>query len=122
MPTPNEFSNYQFRPNGNIAGGDASPTADAPTAPQSVYPDVVGYGFEESNKQCSGDKEGDPQRLADVTESSMGVFAELQQFLMTDLRTPGTRTAHPVETAPTSAPASLWQPQSGAEGDESIWP
>ena len=120
MPTPNDYEHYRFEPNTNVAGGDASPTADAAPAPQvpaGVYPNAAGYGFEDANKQFSSDKQGDPARLADATESSMSDFADLQQFLMTNLETAGSRIAHPVEKAKTPGPATPWKPQAGAEGE-----
>ena len=54
MPTPNDYSNFQFPPNQNTQGGDFSPTADAPPAPEvspGNYPNVGGGGYSDVNSQ-----------------------------------------------------------------------
>jgi hypothetical protein len=123
MPTPSDYGNFQFLPNQNTRGGDFSPTADAPPAPEvsaGAYPNVRNYGFDPINSQFtsrlefSTEAESTPEILDAQTEQSMASFADLQQHLMTTLDTPGTRVAHPVE--------QKWRPQSGAQSDESYWP
>jgi hypothetical protein len=106
MPTPNEFSNYQFQPNRNTAGGDASPTADAPAAPAvpaGEYPNAEGYGYDASNRQFSQDRSNEPQQLASETAANQSDFAELQQYLNNSLDTPGTRVCHD-QTKPWTPP------------------
>jgi len=112
MPTPNDFADYRFEPNRNAAGGDFSPVADAPGAPlvpAGTYPNAEGYGYDASNRQFSSDASGDPQALATQTAQNRKGCAELQQFLMTNFETAGSRICHPVE--------KLWQPPSGAVGE-----
>jgi len=61
MPTPNDFTNYQFPTNGNTTGGEFTQTADAPPAPEvpaGTYPNTAGSGYEPTNPQFSSDVSG----------------------------------------------------------------
>ena len=70
MPTPNDFSRYDFTPNGSTAVGEFGPVASpaqglsganpnaaglTPVAPppEPSYPNIRGYGFDPTNSQFS---------------------------------------------------------------------
>ena len=113
MPTPNEFTRFDFQPNRNTSGGDFSPNADAPVGPAvptGTYPNQSGYGYDPSNREFSSKLTGDPQELAKETSASMSAFSELQEYLNNSLDTAGCRVAHDRKKP--------WQPPAGAEGDK----
>lgn len=80
MPTPNDFSDYQFN----------SPDKSA-------------------DRQFSSDKADTPEAMAAETRDSQNAFAELQNFLMNNLETPGSRVCHYGDRP--------WTPPHGAEGE-----
>ena len=103
MPTPNDYTNFQFgqsksatRQEGNYGtSGDYGQTADAPPTPAvqpDDYPAVRSYGYDAGNTQFSRDKEWEPQAQAEQADGSS--FADLQQFLMNSPYTAGSRVCH----------------------------
>jgi hypothetical protein len=84
---------------------------EAPAVPEGSYPNVFNYGPDPNNRQFSNDRADTPQAMADETAGSQSKFAELQQFLMNNLETPGSRVCHPTEekwTPPTSDGQNKW--------------
>jgi len=88
MPTPNDFSDFRFRPNENQRGGDFSPTADAPPAPEvspGAYPNVRNYGFDPMNSQFtsrpefSTEEPSIPEILHESTRASIEAHANLNE-------------------------------------------
>jgi hypothetical protein len=88
MPTPNDFSDFRFRPNENQRGGDFSPAADAPPAPEveaGAYPNVRNYGFDPMNSQFTSREEfateaqSVPEILLEQTKPSIKAHADLNE-------------------------------------------
>lgn len=96
MPTLTDFARFDFEPNDNTSGGDYGQTADAPIDAVQFgnYPNLRGYGFDADNPEFSSNVSGEPLDLAAETANSMSAFAELQQFLMNNLETLGSRVVH----------------------------
>ncbi len=83
MPTPNDFTDFQF-------GKD-----DA------------------TNREFSSDKSSTPDAMAQETANSQNAFAELQDFLMHSLYTPGSRVCHDTMEGPWTPP----HPEKPGPGD-----
>ena len=116
MPTPTDFSRFDFGKD-RAASGEFGQAANAPAAPTPApgnYPRQSDYGFDSTNSQFSSKLNGEPQELAQATDASQSDFANLQQFLMNNLETPGSRVAHDTKKE--------WAPPSGAEKDKTPWP
>jgi hypothetical protein len=120
MPTPNDYTNFQFgndksaeRQDSNLGtSGDYGQVAYAPATPDvplDSYPNLRGYGYDPSNSAFSSDKSETPEQFASDTAGSQNAFAELQHFLNNNLETPGSRVAHD-RTKP-------WTPPHGADGE-----
>jgi len=115
MPTPTDFSRFDFGKN-TAASGEFGQAANAPAAPTPApgnYPRQSDYGYDPGNREFSSKLSGNPQELAGETRASMSDFANLQEFLMNNLETPGTRVAHDTKKE--------WTPPAGAEGDKTQW-
>jgi hypothetical protein len=120
MPTPNDFSNFQFgqdksaeRQESNLGtGGDFGQVSNAPATPEvpaDSYPNVFNYASDPQNREFSGDKSETPGQMAGETSNSQSAFTELQQYLNNSLDTRGCRVAHPI--------SKPWTPPHGADGE-----
>jgi hypothetical protein len=95
MPTPWDYQDVKCdgnmaedRQEGNIGkpgeyqqqGWPSAPdTPHAATPEQQVYPNVFGYGYDESNRMFSQDKENDPIRLMEQTRAGIDAHASLNE-------------------------------------------
>jgi hypothetical protein len=92
VPTPNDFSDFQFGKQDSTYSnhgesrvgdyGQVNPTLTAPAPNPTVtdtpaYPDIRGYGYDPSNPQFSQDKENDPRALLEQTRSGVEAHASL---------------------------------------------
>jgi hypothetical protein len=118
MPTPNDFSDYQFASDNSAERGEGKQGVSGEygqAGPQSplngnvtagTYPNLVGGG---ESLEFSSDKASTPEEMAVETAKPESAFAELQNFLMNNLETPGSRVCH-YGNKP-------WTPPHGAEGE-----
>jgi hypothetical protein len=126
MPTPNDFSNFQFGKDNSVerhqskmrTSGDWGQTADAPTdhVPADSYPNIRGYGYDASNSQFSSDKSSTPDDMAQETAGSQNAFAELQHYLNNSPYTIGSRVCHELKEVWTPPHPEAKGPGSGKTG------
>ena len=86
-PTPNEFSRIDF--SRGPAPRDASELEASSFGPYQGTELVPTPG--DPKLQFSSDKADTPEAMANETADSQSAFAELQNFLMGNLETPGSR-------------------------------
>lgn len=108
MPTPNDFSDYQFnspdksteRQNSQLgtAGeyGQAGPQSPLNgDVPAGEYPNLLGGG---ESREFSSDKASTPQQMAE--EANGSAFYDTQHFFMTNPYLPGSRICHSLDEGP----------------------
>src|SRR5581483_8656483 len=108
MPTPNDFSDYQFGSQDNSAErgegkqgrsgeyGQAGPVAPLNgDVPAGEYPNLLGGG---ESLEFSSDKASTPQQMAEQADGS--AFYDTQHFFMTSPYLPGSRICHALDEGP----------------------
>jgi hypothetical protein len=121
MPTPNDFSNFQFgkdnsaeRQQSNMgSSGDYGAVANAPTTdvPMNDYPNLRGYGYDRTDSQFSRDKNWEPQAMADEASGQSSTANDLIGYLNTSPYTMGSRVCHELDEPQTPA-----HPSGGSAG------
>jgi hypothetical protein len=86
--------------------GQVNPEQTYPAMPSELVPSEG----DPKQLQVSSDVSGDPRDLAKETDASQSAFADLSQFLMCNLETPGCRVAHDQKKA--------WESPHGAKGEK----
>src|ERR1700680_4011368 len=102
MPTPNDYNRVNF-------SNSPAPEEHGQVNPSDTYtPSEPMPASRPQDLPFSSDKASTPDAMAAETSDSQNAFAELQNFLMNNLETPGSRICHPQDKP--------WKPPSGAEG------
>lgn len=114
MPTPNDYSNFQFGKDKSAerqessfgTSGDFGQVANAPATPAGQpgdYPAVHGYGYDANNSQFSRNKTWEPQAMADEASGQSATANDLIGFLNTSPYVMGSRVCHELSEPQTPA-------------------
>src|SRR5579872_7439745 len=106
MPTPNDYSRVNF--SNSLAPAEYGQVNPADTDGP-ISSDLVPTEGPPKQLQVSSDVPFDQRDLAKETDASISAFADLQNFLMNNLETPGSRVCNP-QSRP-------YRPPHGHEGE-----
>jgi hypothetical protein len=106
MPTPNDFSNFQFRNQQDdykTRYQDSATGEQNPQAPGNVPQETLRgldanqyYPAEQDNRQFSSKMTGDPMQLANEADRNADNFNNLANYLNNNLCTAGSRVENPL--------------------------